>query len=778
MIPSDPIPRQQTDFRSTVSENIEDAVSGELMTRAVTLIPCGHTFNEDTAIQCLARNKLCPLDRQLIERHIPNYTIRHLAETAESHPLEEHKNEPSDEAIEHFLRAKQYAEKGNHEAAVEALLQSLRLSPTYEKAQAYLEFCLKRSSNSSSKPLFPCREKGKEKVHSSASPFKEGYIELLFNLLEEPQIQAHPALKKMLEKQVEGLISHEGEELTEQEKASYQWTKNLLGENKKVRQFALEKLQQIHPSSPIATAPPSTVTAQALSPEPIGILYRKIIDFHFPHQNKNLNECARILDQVYKIKPELSVAAKVRHIFEQVLTWAKSLSPVDFERENKDNEAFNISTYVSYHLHINRFLLWENLPKGRDYLIEEKIKALPLKKKGELLEEFLKEHGKDAINVRIVGRDFIHRIRGVGLTFLPAEIGQLSQLQRLFIGDNQLTTVPAEIGRLSNLQQLSLDHNHLTVLPPEIGQLSKLETLDLQQNHLTTLPAEIGQLSELTRLNLYQNRFTTMPAEIRQLSKLEFLNLQQNQLTVVPVEIWQLSQLKQLDLRQNYITSLPAEIGQLSNLWDLELEQNHLTALPAEIGQLSKLAVLNVGKNQLTALPVEAWQLSQLKHLRLEQNHLTTLPASIGQLSKLQILRLEQNHLTALPAEIGQLSELQMLGLKQNHLKVLPAEIGLLSQLTWLNLQQNQLKALPAEIGQLSKLEQLDLSWNQLDSLPAEIGQLSCLRGLDLQQNRLTVLPIEMKQLSQLGWIYLQQNRLTGVPAKIKMLFPNAVVRC
>ncbi|BBI16215.1 leucine-rich repeat domain-containing protein [Neochlamydia sp. S13] len=636
-------------------------------------------------------------------------------------------------------------------------MQSLRLSPTYEKAQAYLEFCLKRSSDSSSKPLSLCREKGKEKAHSSASPFKEGYIELLFNLLEEPQIQAHPALKKMLESQLEELMSQEGEELTANEKISYQCTKNLLGENKKVRQFALEKLQQIHPQSslaPIATPPPSTVTTQALSPEPPGILYRKIIDFHFPHQNKNLTECARILDQVYKIKPELSVAAKVRHIFEQVLTWAKSLSPVDFERENKDNEIFNISTYVSYHLNINRFLLWEDLPKGRDYLSEEKFKALPLKKKGELLEELLKEHGKDAINVRIVGTDFIDEV-GLTLTFLPAEIGQLSQLQRLFIGDNQLTTVPAEIGQLSNLQQLRLNHNHLTVLPPEIGQLSKLETLDLQQNHLTTLPAEIGQLSELTWLNLQQNRFTTMPAEIRQLSKLEALDLQQNQLTAVPAEVWQLSQLKQLFLHQNYLSSLPAEIRQLSNLWDLELEQNRLTALPPEIGQLSKLAFLNVGQNQLTALPVEAWQLSQLKRLRLEQNHLTTLPAAIGQLSKLQTLELEQNHLTALPAEIG-----------------------LLSQLTWLNLKQNHLTALPAEIGKLSKLEQLGLGWNQLASLPAEIGQLSCLRYLDLQQNRLTVLPIEMRQLSQLGCINLQQNRLTGLPAKIKSLFPSAVVHC
>jgi tetratricopeptide (TPR) repeat protein len=121
------------------------------MNKAVTLVPCGYTFNEDTIIQCLARNKLCPLDRQPIKNYVPNYTIRHLAETATSHPLEkEPKQEPSEEAEKHFLRGKEYIEQEDHAAAIEALLQALQLSPTYEKAQAYLEFCLKRSSQSSS----------------------------------------------------------------------------------------------------------------------------------------------------------------------------------------------------------------------------------------------------------------------------------------------------------------------------------------------------------------------------------------------------------------------------------------------------------------------------------------------------------------------------------------------------------------------------------------------------------------------------------------------------
>ncbi|KIC73714.1 hypothetical protein DB42_BS00290 [Neochlamydia sp. EPS4] len=97
-------------------------------------------------------------------------------------------------------------------------------------------------------------------------PSRERYITFLFSLLEESQIHDNPALKKMLENQLDELMSQESEELTEKEKINYKWTKNLLGENKKVRQFALEKLQQIHsPSSPLPAVVPQPSTSFASS---------------------------------------------------------------------------------------------------------------------------------------------------------------------------------------------------------------------------------------------------------------------------------------------------------------------------------------------------------------------------------------------------------------------------------------------------------------------------------------------------------------------------------
>ena len=171
-----------------------------------------------------------------------------------------------------------------------------------------------------------------------------------------------------------------------------------------------------------------------------------------------------------------------------------------------------------------------------------------------------------------------------GLTALPPEIGQLTQLQSLNLDNNQLTALPPEIGQISQLQSLNLDHNKLTDLAPWIGQLTQLQKLYLHGNQLTALPPEIGQLSQLRLLSLGNNQLTALPAEISQLSQLRQLYLHNNQLTGLPPEIGQLSRLQALFLGGNQLTALPAEIAQLTQLDEgLYLHDNAALGMPPEI---------------------------------------------------------------------------------------------------------------------------------------------------------------------------------------------------
>ena len=365
---------------------------------------------------------------------------------------------------------------------------------------------------------------------------------------------------------------------------------------------------------------------------------------------------------------------------------------------------------------------------------------------------------------------------------IPTELGNLPNLTELSLRDNQLTgEIPRELGNLPNLTELSLRDNQLTgEIPTEFGNLSNLERLRLDGNQLTgEIPRELGNLPNLTELSLRDNQLTgEIPTEFGNLSNLQWLGLSGNQLAgTIPTELGNLSNLQVLWLWQNRLTGeIPTELGNLSNLQVLWLWRNRLTGeIPTELGNLSNLVRLNLTDNQLRGkIPAELGKLTNLKELRLRGNLLTgATPKELGKLANLIELYLSDNQLTGeISAELGKLAKLEELTLSVNRLTgEIPTELGNLSNLVSLNLTDNQLTGeIPPELGKLAKLHYLDLSRNQLTGeIPPEVGSLSNLILLYLYNNQLTgEMPRELGSLSNLEWLYVYKNQLSGeIPAEL-----------
>jgi hypothetical protein len=124
---------------------------------------------------------------------------------------------------------------------------------------------------------------------------------------------------------------------------------------------------------------------------------------------------------------------------------------------------------------------------------------------------------------------------------IPAAVFQLKNLRMLsikgmdcdYIGNDScwmLHEIPPSIGQLQQLEQLYLPVNALTMIPPEVGSLSKLKSLDLSDNPGLTAVDNVTKIQSLEQLYLYGCALTSLPKNIGTLKKLKRLGLTGNNL--------------------------------------------------------------------------------------------------------------------------------------------------------------------------------------------------------------------------------------------------------
>ncbi|WP_396591859.1 immunoglobulin domain-containing protein [Allomuricauda sp. R78024] len=177
----------------------------------------------------------------------------------------------------------------------------------------------------------------------------------------------------------------------------------------------------------------------------------------------------------------------------------------------------------------------------------------------------------------------------------------------LNIGNNNLSgPIPASIGDLTDLTRLWLFSNQLTgSLPPSIGNLVNIRNIALNSNQLSgSFPLEIVSMTNLQSLSLSLNQFTgSIPAAFGQLTSLNYVSLGDNNFSgSIPMEMGNLTNLSSLFLNDNLFTgNIPPELANMTNLTGLALSNNQLTgSIPIELLNLPNLVDLRVNNNQLS----------------------------------------------------------------------------------------------------------------------------------------------------------------------------------
>ena len=166
------------------------------------------------------------------------------------------------------------------------------------------------------------------------------------------------------------------------------------------------------------------------------------------------------------------------------------------------------------------------------------------------------------------------RLYGNKIDSIPDRIGEFVNLEKLYLGKNNIRYLPKSISKLKKLKILSIQYNDLVEIPSSIGGMENLEQLLLNNNKLKTLPKTIGDLKKLEVLELKYNGFEVLPDEIGDCAELQFIKLNQNDILEIPYSLTNCRKLRELHISgAGTILTLPEDLCTLRYFEVLEIDR-------------------------------------------------------------------------------------------------------------------------------------------------------------------------------------------------------------
>ena len=120
--------------------------------------------------------------------------------------------------------------------------------------------------------------------------------------------------------------------------------------------------------------------------------------------------------------------------------------------------------------------------------------------------------------IKILGKKYDVNITKLDLTnkhldHIPKKINQLTKLQKLCLGMNQITKIQ-NLDNLTNLQKLYLINNQITQIQ-NLDNLINLQELYLHNNQITQIPIEILQNRNLNQFHYANNQIEYIPPNVQ-----------------------------------------------------------------------------------------------------------------------------------------------------------------------------------------------------------------------------------------------------------------------
>lgn len=327
-----------------------------------------------------------------------------------------------------------------------------------------------------------------------------------------------------------------------------------------------------------------------------------------------------------------------------------------------------------------------------------------------------------------------------------SQISRLRYATRVETGSNapanRITGITEKIGQLENLQELYIANTLITKLPASMSQLTNVTDLELFNNPLTELDGDVFKgMENLTAVNIDR-----------------LFNLSESQINAAMDKMFQYCpKIQLLYLCHCRLTHAPSKLNLLTDLRLLDLSHNRISSMPSLLPMAPIQVILD--HNQLTSLPADFCKIDDIESFSCTDNLLQEFPVVLSNLQSqysFEKVNLSGNRIHGFQSGFQGI-RCEQLFLSSNQMGRRNGESGK--------------GYMPEEFARTkSVINYLDLAFNNIDTLRnAAIRGLSSVQAFDLSKNFLRYLPsaFNSETFPWLTGLDLSANRFEGFPANV-----------